>query len=165
MTQAEVIDLLRRTRAALEDKKALPEDCRRWLTQGLRQYARGAETLDGALGLNVGPGGAWDHPGRLLIRASLEWMYLQAAEHLPGTTSAKATELSRALRSWSTPEHKGPVNLWLSKIQAFDDPPTSRTAIQQILDGNTRAQRSGLCRRSPEYSGSHTTLGESRYEQ
>jgi hypothetical protein len=150
----EPVRLFRLARAALEEGEPLPASAARWLRDGLRRYARGCATLDEALGLNVGRGEAHLRAARLIEQGDRETLVLEAARHLTGSSSAKATVIAEAIRSFG---ERGGDGLPDDSVEAIGRlllyhgtrAPSSRSQIMRILEGDTIPQRAGFVRRIP----------------
>lgn len=151
MDRVEAVQLLKATRAALEEGERIPPRAARWLRDGIRHYARGARTLDEALGLAVGPGQAHQRAVRLMEQAEREEFILDAANHLDGGISARATILAEAVRGFGhhgaedLPEAAG-LAIARGIMRHGDKLPYSRSHIMRILQGDTTPQRLGFAR-------------------
>lgn len=137
-----------RLKASLQANRALPPDVRDWLLSGLEAYERDRPTvgsLDAALGMTVGPGEAWRHPIRQMRRAEIEAEFLVVADLAGGRGSRQAGLISESLLGlrYRLP---GMALDYLFRLQRRHgaELPTSRSAILQILRGETAAQRDGV---------------------
>lgn len=142
-----------RMRTAVESGRPLPPDVRGWFLAALRRYERG-ERLDAALGLTVGPGEAWRHPGRQVRRACMEAELLRVADLTGPRDSRTAQRIALVLRGERFDLPARALDYLFRCRHIFgDEMPCSRSAVLRILQGDTRAQRDG-CLNNPEYSNS-----------
>lgn len=134
-----------RLRTALESRRPVPPDVSEWLLAGLARQESECCSLDEALGFKVGPGEAWRHPVRQRRRARLEAALLSIADLSGGRGSRQAGLIADALRG-SRFGLPGIALDYLFRLQRRHgaELPTSRSAILQILQGRTRAQRDGV---------------------
>ena len=146
----ESIAMLQRLRVALEDDEPLPGDARRWLRDGLRQYARGAPSLDDALGLRVGPGEAWRKPSRVMWRDHVEKRIVEAAKSIEGTDNQRAARIAQHVSGEATL----PADAQRIVAEVIDDMPASRSAILRILQRR--------CARNTDYSHTARLLAQWR---
>lgn len=148
------VAMLKRLRVALEEEEPIPGDARRWLRDGLRRYARGADSLDEALGLGVGPGQAWQKPARVLRREQIEDALVAAAERIPGSLNQQATAIADRLCGLDAVPNDASRILAVALDQSPREMPRSRTAILRILQRR--------CARNTEYSNTAQLMAQWR---
>lgn len=138
-------DLYIRWRTALESRRPIPADVSEWLLAGLQRVERDGGSLDEALGFKVCHGEAWRHPIRQIRRAEVEATLLRVADLAGGRGSRQAGMIAESLQGV---QHRLPsqaLDLLLHLHRRHErDLPASRSAIYQILQGRTRAQRDGV---------------------
>lgn len=161
--RAEARDNYVRLRVALEARQPVPDEARGWLLAAMAAYEAGAP-LEAALGLDADSGAAWRHPARQLRRAQVERAVLRVADMVGPRDSTTARRIAQALAGerFGLPSPAGDFLQYYARIYGAAMP-HSRTAIERIVTGNTRAQVDGamayvvdhgprFCLKLPDYS-------------
>jgi hypothetical protein len=139
---------------ALSIGRPLPSVVARWLFDGFDMYAKGeAPTLEMALQLEVGPGGAYRKLHRLIPRMRRDRALCAVAAELSGSLPSRAHQLSKAIQGNDYAELPPHCRETLKRImREYPDLPKSRTQIQRILEGDSVARRVTSCSDNPDYS-------------
>ncbi|MGN8157106.1 hypothetical protein ACS8YF_00340 [Salinisphaera sp. SWV1] len=144
LSRQQCADMYDRMRIAVASGRPLPRDVADWWLAAADQYEHGTP-LEVGLGLNGESGRAWQHPVRQRRRAAIERLILAAADGAGGRTNFNATRIAGVVnrKRWDMPALS--LDILLLLITRYPgEVPTSRSALRQVLLGETQAQRDGL---------------------